>query len=93
MFYCVREVRRGRQDLFDVIRPDRPPEIGIDTLVCCKIEMHRHITARKPVFPLGVFPQIAINHLHHDLEMKRYHQARVSKKLKGELRLDHTGRA
>jgi hypothetical protein len=35
--------------------------------------------ARKPLFLLDIFPQVAINHLHHDLEMKRHHLAGISK--------------
>jgi hypothetical protein len=49
--------------------------------------------ARTLALSSGVCPQRMINHLHHDLEMKRYHLAGVSKSWKSALLSDHAGRA
>jgi hypothetical protein len=52
-----------------------------------------HTMARKLAFLVGVSPHIVINHLNHDLEMKRDHLAGISKSRKSGLRSDHAGRA
>jgi hypothetical protein len=93
MFYQVREVGGGCLDLFDAIWPHRPLGISVDPILCGKIERCGHTTACKPVLSLAVFPQIAINHLHHDFEMKLHHLAAVSKSRKCELRFHHAERA
>jgi predicted transcriptional regulator len=56
-----------------------PPEIGIDAIISHEIEMDPPTTTRELALSLGVSPQIVINHLQHDLKMKRSHLAGVTK--------------
>jgi hypothetical protein len=79
VFYEVKKVRQTCSDRSDDIRPDRPPEIGIDAVQDRKIEMHRQTTARTLALLLNIFPQRINHHLHHDLEMKRDDLTGVSK--------------
>jgi hypothetical protein len=76
--YSGRKVRTRHVDHSDDIRPDCPPEISIDAILSDKIEMDPHTKAWKLALSLGISRQIMINHLHHDLEMKRYTMAGVS---------------
>jgi hypothetical protein len=93
VFCEVREVPGGRLDLSDDIRPDWQLEIGIDVMPGDEIEMDPYATTQKPAPSLGVSPQIVINHLQYDLEMKLYDLAEVTKRQKSALRADHAGRA
>jgi hypothetical protein len=42
VFYWVREIRSGQEDLFEQPPPRRPSQIGLDTILAHKLELNPH---------------------------------------------------
>jgi hypothetical protein len=56
VFYWVKEIRRGRKDLDDEQRLDRPLEIALDMIVAYGLEMDPYTTPKNWLIPWA-FPQ------------------------------------
>jgi hypothetical protein len=73
VFFWVREVRRGREDLSDEERPGRPPVDGLD-------ERSRLSRRAGPIYNssqtcglLGISSHMVVVHLHEGLGMKSFY--------------------
>jgi hypothetical protein len=73
VFYWIRDIHSGREDLSDQPRLGRPPQIGLDTILALKLELDPHTTARSLALSLGVSRPTILNRLHKNLGMKCYH--------------------
>jgi hypothetical protein len=67
VFYWVREIRPGREDLSDGARPGRPCQNNLDTILAHKLQPDPHTSALKLALSLCVSVQTVTNHLHHNL--------------------------
>jgi hypothetical protein len=70
--FWVADVRRGREELPDEERPERPPTLGLDEILAHHLEKDPHTTIRKSNVSLGISHEKMLTHLHDSLGMKCY---------------------